>query len=65
MSDIKEILQEVTDWEFPGHIYLLNEAGKLKGYIKKDHDDIIWFKKPLSFDKRFRKFKKLKEIDIL
>lgn len=65
MSDIKEIIQEVTDWEFPGHIYLLNEAGKLKGYIKRDHDEITWFKKPLSFSKRLRKFKKLKEIDIL
>jgi hypothetical protein len=65
MSDIKEIIREVTDWDYPGHIYLLNEAGKLKGYIKKDQDDITWFKKPLSFSKRLRKFKKLKEIDIL
>jgi len=65
MSDIKEIIREVTDWDYPGHIYLLNEADKLKGYIKKDQDDITWFKKPLSFSKRLRKFKKLKEIDIL
>lgn len=60
-----EILQEVTDWEYPGHIYFVDGAGKLKGYIRKGHDDIEWFSKPLSFDKRNRKFKKLKETDIL
>jgi len=65
MNDIKEMLQETTDWEFPGHVYLLNEAGKLKGYIKKDHDDIVWFKKPLSFSKRGRKFRKLKVDDLI
>jgi len=65
MGDIKEMLQETTDWEFPGHVYLLNEAGKLNGYIKKDRNDIVWFKKSLSFSKRGRKFRKLKVDDLI
>lgn len=58
-SNVAEILKETTNWDVPNHTYLLDEKGKLIGYVKPDEDDINWLKTPMNFSKRFRKFKKL------
>lgn len=57
-------LQEVTDWgnhNVPNHIYYLNdEKTRLVGYIKAGTKSLFKFSKPMSFDKRGRKFVELK-----
>ena len=60
-SEVKEILKETTNWDVPNHTYLLNDAGKLLGYVPEGLDDIQWFEAPRMFSKRYRKFKKLHE----
>ena len=55
-------LQEITEWDMdfqPNHTYFLNEAGKMTAYMKKGTDVIIYSKKPMSFSKTRRKFKKI------
>lgn len=58
-----QILKEVTEWpdNTPNHTYVLNDAGKCIGYYP-DHnmDDYREIKKPISFYKTRRKFKKVK-----
>ena len=52
---------EVTDWEFPNHTYLLNDAlDKCFGYIKASNGEKTMFEKPLKFDVRNRKFNKIR-----
>jgi hypothetical protein len=53
-----EIIQEVTEWEFPNHTYALNKGGKAIGY-RKASGQIQIFSKPMMFDKKNRKFKKV------
>ena len=52
-------LKEVTDWgdTTPNHIYILSDkkSTKILGYIP-DRGSIIMFDKPMTFDKRGRKF---------
>ncbi len=57
-----EAVQEVTVWETVrqiNHTYLL-DGDKLHAYIKMGTTDPIYFNKPMRFDKRGRKFVKLK-----
>lgn len=54
-----EYFQETTDWEFPNHTYIV-ENGKMVGYIKEGTTEELMFKQPKTFDKKRRKFKKLK-----
>jgi len=55
------VFQEITDWEFPNHIYILSDKkAKCFGYIPKGSKDPIMFEKSFSFDTRYRKFKELK-----
>jgi len=56
-----DILQEVTEWEdnTPNHTYALNDAGKLVGYRTADGEIRTGFVKPIRFEKRYRKFKKV------
>jgi hypothetical protein len=57
-----EYLQETTDWgnNTPNHIYIVNSAGQLAGYIKQGTTEEIWFKSPMKqWSKSKRKFKKL------
>ena len=54
-----EILKEVTDWDTPNHIYLL-DRGALVAYIRAGTTEPIWFSTPLKqFSKSRRKFVKL------
>lgn len=59
MSPVAEIIQEKTDWDVPNHTYMLDEKGKLIAYSHEGSDEVIWLKTPMTFSKRFRKFKKL------
>jgi len=55
-------LRETTVWDMdyqPNHTYFLNEAGKCTAYIKKGTETIVYKEKPMSFDKRGRKFEKI------
>jgi len=55
-----EILLEVTEWPdgTPNHTYALNKGGKMVGY-RKVTGEIVVSKKPVMFDKKYRKFKKV------
>jgi hypothetical protein len=65
---MNETLKEISDWscdyKIPNHTYFLNRAGKLVAYIKEGTDDIIHLKTPIFFDKRYRKFIKIKDKSI-
>lgn len=58
-SKVAEIIQEKTDWDVPNHTYMLDDKGKLIAYTKAGEDEVIWLETPMTFSKRFRKFKKL------
>lgn len=50
-------LQEVTEWDFPNHTYIV-EKNWLIGYIKKGTSEKMFFKQPMkSWSKSRRKFK--------
>jgi len=57
--DYAEILVETTPDLLP-HTYYLNSDGKLVAFKKDGEDEIKTFSKPLMFDKKRRKFKKVK-----
>jgi hypothetical protein len=61
-----EVLLETTVWEdsTPNHTYVLNDAGKLVGY-RKASGEIQVFTKPLRFEKRLRKFKKVVDKELV
>lgn len=54
-----EILKEVTDWKFPSNIYLLNDKNQLVAYESKVMG-VRQLSNPIGFDKRYRKFEKVK-----
>jgi hypothetical protein len=55
-----EALKETTGGLFPPHVYLL-DGTNLVAYIKKGETKPFYFKNPIKgFDKRGRKFEKLK-----
>lgn len=60
MNDVKEILVETTGGEFPAHTYYLNKDGKLIAFKRDTDTTITTYGKPLMFEKRGRKFKKVK-----
>lgn len=55
-----KILKEITEWpdNTPNHTYFLDKD-RCIGYIKAGTGEKIMFKKPMRFDKRYRKFKEL------
>lgn len=60
MKLFKEVLVEVTGGDFKTHTYYLNDAGKLAAFSKEGSDEVKFFTKPMFFEKRGRKFKKVK-----
>lgn len=55
-----QALQEVTDWEYPNHIYLV-DGDRLVAYIKQGEIKPFYFKSGIKgFSKSGRKFKELK-----
>lgn len=56
------MLEEIGDNPYPNHTYILKNktSGKMIGYIPHGQTKPILFVKPLSFDKRKRKFKEIK-----
>lgn len=57
-------LLEITEWsdDTPNHTYIFKDkkSSKSIGYIKSGTSEVQMFKKPLSFDKKKRKFKEVK-----
>jgi hypothetical protein len=60
-----EVILETTEWDTPNHTYVLNKAGKLVGYRKATTGEICVSKRPLMFDKKRRKFKKVVDKELL
>ena len=55
-----KILQEVTEWDFPNHIYYLDDKKEnMIAFINCNTNEHKVFKKPIRFDMRYRKFKEL------
>lgn len=57
-----EILRETTEWDFPNHTYLVNEKNQLVAF--QNGFGIQVLKKPINFDKRYRKFVKVENIEL-
>jgi len=55
---IKETTGTVGGFSYPPHTYELNSAGKLVAFTPENGKRVI-FAKPMMFDKKGRKFKKL------
>ena len=53
--------KEITEWEdnTRNHTYLVDEAKDKAIAYRKDSGEIQVFKKPMTFSKRYRKFKKV------
>lgn len=60
MSKIGQYVLELEERtaDLPKHTYYLNENEKLVGFRREGEIEVKWFTKPMSFDKRYRKFKK-------
>jgi hypothetical protein len=60
-----DILEEITEWDFPNHTYHVDQhAGKMIGYVRKGTTQLETFSKPMGFSKSYRKFKKLGSYDL-
>jgi hypothetical protein len=60
-----KILKETTDWEFPNHIYYLDDKKeKMIAFINSTTNEHKVFKKPIRFDMRHRTFVVLKPQDL-
>jgi hypothetical protein len=59
-----QALQEVTQWDVdgkqPNHVYLVDGI-RAVAYIPFGVGKAVWFSNPIQFDKRGRKFTKLKK----
>lgn len=58
------LIQEVTDWDAPNHIYISDETkSKVYGYFPFPSREAERFEKPMQFDTRYRKFKTLAKFE--
>jgi len=62
-----EVIQETTVWEdnTPNHTYVLDDGGRLVGYRTAGGEIRTGFVKPIRFEKRYRKFKKVVDKELL
>jgi len=55
-----KILQEITDWDVPNHIYFANDSkDKIYAYIKASGGAVERFKVPMKFKTSGRKFREV------
>jgi hypothetical protein len=55
-----KILQELTDWAVPNHVYFVTDAkDKMFGYVKRSTGEVKEFNNPLPFSASRRKFKEI------
>ena len=55
-----KILQEITQWDFPNHIYFVNDSkDKMFAYIKASGKQVEKFKVPMPFGVSKRKFQEI------
>jgi hypothetical protein len=57
-----KILQEITDWDTPNHIYHVADNGKLVAYQPVGSDQVTTFTVPLTFSRTGRKFRTLEVV---
>lgn len=60
-------MQEITEWpgNTPNHIYIVNNAGTLVGYVRAKDNKKIKLNTPMKrFETRYRKFKTLRNFDL-
>lgn len=58
------VVLEKTTWngDYPNHVYFLNKSrDKMYGYVKFGTSEPYWFKNPMGFEARGRKFLILEE----
>jgi hypothetical protein len=55
-----KILQEITDWDTPNHVYFTNDSkDKIYAYVKASGGEVQRFKVPMKFKTSGRKFKEV------
>ena len=55
-----KILQEITDWNTPNHIYFANDSkDKIYAYVKASGGTVERFKVPMKFKTSGRKFREI------
>ena len=55
-----KILQEITDWDVPNHIYFANDSkDKIYAYVKASGGEVERFKIPQKFTTSGRKFREV------
>ena len=55
-----KILQEITDWATPNHVYITNDSkDKIYAYVKASNNELQVFSKPIKFSTSHRKFKEV------
>ena len=69
LCTMNEILKEVTEWQsdyrVPNHTYLLDGKGNIIAYLPETGGNIIISKsKSIKLNKRYRKFVKVKNINL-
>jgi len=58
MQKLLETTGTLDGFRYPSNVYYLDEAGKLVGFLNEKGEEKL-FTKPMMFDKRGRKFKKV------
>jgi hypothetical protein len=55
-----KILQEITDWDVPNHVYFANDSkDKIYAYVKASGGEVERFKVPMKFKTSGRKFQEV------
>lgn len=55
-----KVLQEITEWDTPNHIYFTNDSkDKIYAYIKASGGEVQRFQSPMKFKTSGRKFREI------